>query len=99
MGPSIDCKPLLPHPDAAIFVDNFPSTDALGEYLVKLTQDEKAYEKHREWRIKYMREGKYPENHKIPDLLTKSWPCRQVAEILVHMHIFKYLYPNLKISC
>ena len=44
---------LLPHPDAAIFLDDFKSTEALVEYLKRLTQDEAAYERHRAWRKNY----------------------------------------------
>jgi hypothetical protein len=76
MGPSIDCKPLLPRADAAIFVDDFPSTAELATYLLKLTTDESAYERHREWRKHYLEHGTYLDGRKAPELLTKNWPCR-----------------------
>lgn len=50
MGDSATCKKLLPHPKAAIFVDDFNSTSQLGEYLQYLSRNETAYEEHRAWR-------------------------------------------------
>jgi hypothetical protein len=56
-GDAQHLRALLPHPDAAIFMDDYKDTKALVEYLQLLSQDEKAYEKHRAWRHNYSYEG------------------------------------------
>lgn len=71
LGPSQDCRPLLPSPDAAIFFDDFKhNVTKLSEYLVRLASNETAYEAHRAWRHNFN-----PALHSSP-LFTKSWPCR-----------------------
>jgi Glycosyltransferase family 10 (fucosyltransferase) C-term len=67
MGDTATCKKLLPHPKAAIFVDDFKSTSQLGEYLVYLSGNETAYEEHRAWR----------KDFKFEKLVSQSakWAC------------------------
>lgn len=71
LGPSRDCRPLLPSPNAAIFFDDFHhNTTKLAEFLTYLSRNETAYEEHRAWRTHFN-----PAVHSSP-LFTKSWPCR-----------------------
>jgi hypothetical protein len=70
LGPSEDCRPLLPHPNAAIFLDDYNhNIPRLVEYLKYLSNNETAYEQHRAWRKSF--------NPALAStLFTKSWPCR-----------------------
>ncbi len=71
LGSSADCKALLPHPKAAIFVDDFGGDlAALADYLAHLSANETAYEEHRSgWRASFD-----PLQQSV--LFRKSWPCR-----------------------
>lgn len=70
LGPSEDCRPLLPHPKAAIFLDDFNhDIRRVAEYLSYLTANETAYEEHRAWRHKF-------DPALASSMFTKSWPCR-----------------------
>jgi Glycosyltransferase family 10 (fucosyltransferase) C-term len=69
LGSSEDCKKLLPHPKAAIFLDDFRGdAKRLGAYLQRLAANETAYEEHRAWRRTF-------DPVKQSPLLLKSWPC------------------------
>lgn len=71
LGPSQDCRPLLPSDNAAIFFDDFnQNVTALSAYLRYLSGNETAYEEHRAWRHRFD-----PTLHSSP-MFTKSWPCR-----------------------
>lgn len=82
LGDSDTCRKLLPHPDAAIFVDDYVShSEAVGSpkflhgmqelasYLQKLTRDSNAYSRHTEWR------GSFDPSQLGP-MLKVPWPCR-----------------------
>ena len=70
LGPSEDCRQLLPHPKAAIFLDDFDhSIPRLAAYLKHLAGNETAYEVHRAWRADF--------NPSLsPRLFAQPWPCR-----------------------
>ena len=69
LGSTEDCKKLLPHPKAAIFLDDFRGdAQRLGAYLQRLAANETAYEEHRAWRRTF-------DPVKQSPLLLKSWPC------------------------
>ena len=77
LGSSVDCKALLPHPKAAIFLDDFQNNmTAVAAHLEYLSHNESAYEEHRLWRKSFD-----PENQSV--LFKKSWPCR-ICEWAVH---------------
>ena len=78
LGDALACKALLPHPQAAIFLQDFGTTNAFISYLETLMHDEKAYEKHRMWRRKYdlADPESYTQKH---SLLKESWPCSVCA--------------------
>lgn len=70
LGSSEDCRRMLPHPKAAIFVDDFGGDwDKLAGYLQYLMNNSTAYEEHRSWRHTFRLESQ-------PHLFTRSWPCR-----------------------
>lgn len=70
LGPAVDCRPLLPHPKAAIFLDDYDSNvSRLVAYLRYLSSNESAYEEHRAWRRDF-------DPTRASTLFTKSWPCR-----------------------
>lgn len=69
LGSSADCRPLMPHPKAAIYVDDFSTIAELSGYLQYLSRNESAYEEHRAWRRHY-------DPTKQSPLFQKSWPCR-----------------------
>ena len=74
LGPSDDCKRLLPTPSAAIFIDDFDGDfSKVADYLIYLSRNETAYELHRNWRNQYI---KNQSSFRISPLLVKSWPCR-----------------------
>jgi hypothetical protein len=51
LGSALDCKPMLPHEKAAIFVDDFEGdVKKLADYLIYLQGNSTAYEEHRAWR-------------------------------------------------
>lgn len=69
LGSTADCRALLPHPKAAIFVSDFDNDpQKLSAYLTYLMSNVTAYEEHRVWRKGF--DGSKPE------VLSKSWPCR-----------------------
>jgi len=85
-GSTKDCKVLLPSQKAAIFLSDFNyDMNALGKYLTYLSNNETAYEEHREWR-KYFNATSIVASASasssasvasvIPTILAKSWPCR-----------------------
>jgi len=70
LGASEDCKKMLPHPKAAIFLADFnDNVDQLVDYLKILSKNETAYEEHRSWRRNFKPEM-------ISPLISTSWPCR-----------------------
>lgn len=70
LGSSEDCKKLIPHSKAAIFIQDFDNdVDRLVAYLEYLVKNESAYESHREWRKSF-------DINKLPSIVTASWPCR-----------------------
>jgi Glycosyltransferase family 10 (fucosyltransferase) C-term len=72
LGDARHLKALLPHPKAAIFVADFNyNYTQLADYLTYLSNNETAYESHREWRKTYTYEG----NIKSNPLLQSSWYC------------------------
>jgi Glycosyltransferase family 10 (fucosyltransferase) C-term len=72
LGDASHLKALLPHPKAAIFVADFNNNyTQLAEYLTYLSNNETAYESHREWRKTFTYEG----NIKNNPLLQSSWYC------------------------
>eukprot|EP01041_Mallomonas_annulata_P009440 gene9441-19612_t len=73
LGDATHCKRLLPHPKAAIFLEDF-NNDVLqlATYLKYLTKNETAYEEHRSWHRSFNEE-----KHRSRDLLLhESWSCR-----------------------
>ena len=75
LGDAAHLKSLLPHPKAAIFVADFPDTSSLAKYLLHLSENETAYEIHRQWRRESGADGKMKIMKSSP-LLATSWPCR-----------------------
>lgn len=72
LGSSQDCRKMMPHPKAAIFLDDFNNdVQELAKYLVKLSQNPAAYEEHRAWRKSFN-----PSSSQLSPLLSTSWPCR-----------------------
>jgi hypothetical protein len=69
MGSTEDCRKLMPHPKAAIYLDDFRNDVVkLGAYLSYLSRNQTAYEEHRAWRQSF-------DPSKQSPLLLKSWPC------------------------
>ena len=68
LGDSVGCKKLLPHPKAAIFVDDFSSIHKLTDYLLYLAANMTAYEEHRTWRTSF-------EYERLPSHFNTPWPC------------------------
>lgn len=78
LGDAKHLKMILPHPKAAIFLDDFGGDVVkLAAYLKMLTNNETAYEEHRAWRVKgqYTLSGFLRRNADVP-LLGNSWACR-----------------------
>ena len=72
LGDASHLKSLLPHPKAAIFIADYNgSYTKLAEYLTYLSNNETAYESHREWRTNFT----YESNIKDKPLLQSSWYC------------------------
>jgi hypothetical protein len=66
-------RTLLPHPKAAIFIADYEGDyKKLSNYLNYLSNNETAYEEHREWRKDFT----YEKNIKDKKLLQTSWYCR-----------------------
>ena len=78
LGDAKHLKRLLPHPRAAIFLDDFGGdAKKLVEYLNMLAQNETAYEEHRVWRKDgaHTLEDFLRRNQHL-DFLHNSWACR-----------------------
>ena len=72
LGDAAHLKALLPHPKAAIFIADYNGNYAqLAKYLTYLSNNETAYESHREWRRNFT----YESNIKDKPLLQTSWYC------------------------
>ena len=72
LGDAKHLKSLLPHPKAAIFVDDYNGNyTKLAQYLNYLTTNETAYEEHREWR----KDFNYEANVRDKPLIATSWFC------------------------
>lgn len=69
LGASEDCKKMLPHPRAAIFLDDFSGVQELAKYLNYLSLNATAYEEHRVWRKGF-------DVARLSPLISKPWPCR-----------------------
>ena len=73
LGDSKHLKRLLPHPKAAIFVDDYHDINGLADYLKYLISNQTAYFEHRHaWRINFSL-PKYVVSHPI---LSSSWHCQ-----------------------
>lgn len=87
LGDHNHLKSMLPHPDAAIFVEDFNNNyTALAEYLTYLISNETAYEEHRNWRYNF----NHVRHRQDKALLRHSWTCRicrwSVETSLTHHH-------------
>ncbi len=99
LGDSSTCRQLLPHPKAAIFVDDYVShhydaktpeyihgIKALGDHLQFLTSNATAYHEHLAWRENF-------DISTLNPLLRVSWPCRvcqwAISNISDHININK----------
>ena len=72
LGDAAHLKALLPHPKAAIFIADYNGNyTQLAKYLTYLSNNETAYESHREWRRNFT----YESNIKDKPLLQTSWYC------------------------
>ena len=72
LGDAAHLKALLPHPKAAIFIADYNGNyTQLAEYLTYLSNNETAYESHREWRRNFT----YESNIKDKPLLQTTWYC------------------------
>ena len=72
LGDAVHLKRLLPHPKAAIFVDDFRGNiSALANYLKYLIRNESAYQEHRTWRNHFVTSD-FLNKHPI---LSISWSC------------------------
>jgi Glycosyltransferase family 10 (fucosyltransferase) C-term len=73
LGDSEHLRRLLPHPNAAIFVSDYNGNyTRLAEHLTYLSNNETAYEMHRQWRSNYS----YENHVRDKPLLATSWTCR-----------------------
>ena len=76
VGPFRDNALMLPHPDAALVVEDFPSIQHLAEYMQKIASDKSLWFKHAmAWRKKPLSEL----SPKFLDALRDSFvtlPCR-----------------------
>jgi len=74
LGDATHLRSLLPHPQAALFVEDFKGNySALAAHLTYLAGNESAYEEHRAWRRGY--KGPRSGSGSSP-LLRDSWFCR-----------------------
>jgi hypothetical protein len=72
LGDAEHLRALLPHPKAAIFIADYNGDyKKLANYLNYLSNNETAYEEHREWRKDFT----YEKNIKNKILLQDSWYC------------------------
>jgi hypothetical protein len=81
LGDAKTARHLLPDPMAAIFVEDYPDMAALARYLISLTEDEAAYERHRVWRQTFNRSIHIATRPQ----LQKSYQC-QVCEWAMHAY-------------
>ncbi len=73
LGAANDCRKLMPHPKAAIFVEDFNNDiPKLAVYLRSLAENRTAYEEHRAWRTTFSEKT----HRKLSPLLSTSWTCR-----------------------
>eukprot|EP01031_Cornospumella_fuschlensis_P037806 gene37806-45928_t len=72
LGDPNTLKQLLPHPKAAICVQDYPDRASLVKYLNYLMQNETAYEEHRAWRKTF----NYDDNIRHKALMNESWYCK-----------------------
>jgi hypothetical protein len=90
LGDAKQLKSILPHPKAAIFLEDFDNdAKKLTSYLKLLMANETAYEEHRAWR----RQGQYSLashiRHNLHNpVLANSWACRvcEWARGEAHVH-------------
>ena len=83
MGDSVHFKSLLPHPKAALFLEDFKHNyTLLSEYLNYLILNETAYEEHRSWRYTYTHE----KHSEVNVLLQKPWSCRICEWAIDHIN-------------
>ena len=68
LGDTETCRKLLPHPKAAIFLDDFNGVSKLADYLLYLTRNATAYDEHRAWRNGF-------DANNQSNLFSMSWPC------------------------
>ena len=72
LGDAVHLKRLLPHPKAAVFVDDFGGNiSTLAKYLGYLMTNDSAYQEHRSWRKTFLLTN-YVTKHPI---LSISWYC------------------------
>lgn len=72
-GDSEQFKALLPDPKAAIFVSDYKGNiQKLAQYLTYLSNNETAYEEHRNWRKTFDSSRNSRENIQLRD----SWECK-----------------------
>ena len=84
-GDSAHLKSLLPHPDAAIFLDDFKDIKSLIGYLTFLSQNETAYERHRAWRHDYTYEGVRHKDY-LTDITSQTSPHRyHLTSTILHI--------------
>ena len=63
----------MPHPKAAIFLDDYQNDPwLLSDYLKYLMENHTAYEEHRHWRANFSES----EHRKVSPLLQEPWTCR-----------------------
>lgn len=93
LGDASHLKALLPHPNAAIFVADFNGNyTRLAEYLTYLSNNETAYESHREWRKDFTYEG----NIQNKPLLQSSWYCDVCRWAIAHPQLCQTREERLK---
>ena len=66
-----DCRKFIPHPKAAIFVDDYRDISTLTEYLNYLSRNESAYDEHRHWRYTFNSSSSSQSSSQS----SSSWQC------------------------
>jgi Glycosyltransferase family 10 (fucosyltransferase) C-term len=93
LGDARHLNALLPHPKAAIFVADFNNNyTQLADYLTYLSNNETAYESHREWR----KDFSYEDNIKNKPLLQSSWYCDVCRWAVAHPQLCQAKEERLK---
>ena len=83
LGDSAHLKKLMPYPKAVIYLSDFDhNVTSLVSYLEYLTNNETAYEEHREWRKHYS----LPSIKKDNLLIGRSWQCSVCQWALDNAH-------------